>query len=329
MLVEQTPENFARQYNNGRALGRRSGKNQASLYYRTTAPPTDRTGPSLDPQWKWRTVCTAIKTERKSRYVKKWQGGMSDEILQFEIVETKKTTSERTFTALVDAQTVQRCLTDFDATAASFWFRFFGEVDFHAGNFEGLTDVTLELSLSDDARELADAASALARLSNRTAWGQHVAMLGSAKIDAIYIKCEDFRADEVFRPLQPDEAQRLESMRAAFSGMLLDGDPDAQSDLVTKIVMDLLVGEYEGDARGALATIVGVWLGDRVAELTDLEWHCVEDGETVTFCIHNPVRKISCFPFDALNKRINAREAFKPDLLAATFAEALAGGATQ
>lgn len=256
---------------------------------------------------------------------------MSDEILQFEIVETEKATSERTFTALIDALTVQRCSTDLEATAASFWFRFFGEVDFHAANFESLTDVTLTLSLAEDARDLPAAAAALTRLSNRAAWGQHVAMLGSAKIDAIYIKCENFRADEVFRPLQPDEAQRLESMRTAFSGMLLDGDPDtdAQSDLITKIVMDLLVGEYEGDARGALATIVGVWLGDRVAELTDLEWHCVEDGETVTFCIHNPVRKISCFPFDALNKRINAREAFKPDLLAATFAEALAGGATQ
>jgi hypothetical protein len=255
---------------------------------------------------------------------------MSDQNLQFEIVETEKTTSERTFTACIDTPTIEACSTDFDTTAASLWFRFFGEVNFHANKFTCRSDVTLGLSLTDEARAHEDAASALSKLSHRTAWSQHTSMLGSSKIDAIYIKCENIKPDEVFRELRAEEVKRLDSMRAAFTGMLHDGESEseARSDLVTKIVMDLLVGEFEHDARSALATVVGVWLGDRVADLAGLEWRCVEDGNAVTFCIHNPVLKISCFPFDALNKRINAREAFKPELLAVTFAEALRGKAS-
>jgi len=72
-----------------------------------------------------------------------------------------------------------------------------------------------------------------------------------------------------------------------------------------------------------MATVAGVWLGDRVAELSGLEWHCIDEKETVTYCIHNPTTKISCFPFDAINKRLNTREAFQPHLLANTFADAL------
>ena len=82
--------------------------------------------------------------------------------------------------------------------------------------------------------------------------------------------------------------------------------------------------EVRQHRRRGSPTVVGVWLGNRVASLTGLKWHCIDEGSTVTYCIHNPVRKVSCFPFDAINKRLNRQEAFQPDLLAETFADGLA-----
>jgi len=254
--------------------------------------------------------------------------GMTGCVLHFEIFESLKENDSRTYTAMIDSELLHSFQKSFDANSSSFWFRFFGEVEFHASRLDTLTDVTLHLALQDESeidRELA--ASILSRLSHRSVWRQHVAMLASPNIDAIYITSENFKVDEVPRALSEDEAKRLMMIRGAFNDMLdpSDSDDATQADLATKIVMDILIGEFEAEDHGAMATLVGVWLGDRITELTGYQWHCIDEKKSVTFCIHNPHRKISCFPFDAMNKRLNAREAFQPHLLAATFAESLSG----
>jgi len=251
---------------------------------------------------------------------------MTSDILDYKIFESAVKTDARTYTATIDFRLLQCFKDNFGANASSFWFRFFGEVDFRANRFDTLTDVTLHLVLGDDAKaDLELAASVLTRLSKRAAWGEHSAMLSSANVDAIYITCENLKPDDTPRIPSADEAERLAMIRNAFADMLdaNDADDEQRSDLATKIVMDLLIGEFDTDARGAMATVVGVWLGDRVAELTGFKWHCIDADNSVTFCIHNPKQKISCFPFDAMNKRLNSHEAFRPHLLAATFADAL------
>ncbi len=249
-----------------------------------------------------------------------------DSVLEYEIVEKITAKNATTFRANIDVQLLQRLSQSFDAGAASFWFRFFGEVNFHAQRFDGLTDVTFHIALTDEAREQRSlAAPVITRLSKREAWGDHVPLLDSPNVDAIYITSENLKADEVPRIPTKPEAERLAAIRAAFADMLdADNlDEGMQADLATRIVSDLLIGEFDSDARGAMATVVGVWVGDRVSELTGLKWHCIDEAETVSYCIHDPVRKVSCFPFDAMNKRLNAREAFQPHLLAETFAKAL------
>ena len=248
-------------------------------------------------------------------------------MIDFEIISTEVEKNSRAFTVKLDSRLLIEIDRRFDSNARSFWFRFFGEIDAIANQFECLTDITFHLALADDPDidpKLGE--SVLSRLSKRTAWGEHTNMLTSPQIDGIYISFENHTADEEFRLPTPEERERLDKIDAAFRNML-DGsgfDDDTQKDLATKIVMDLLIGEFEDDERGALATVVGVWLGNRVADMTGLQWHCVDEGNAVTYCIHNPVRKISCFPFDAINKRLNRQEAFRPDLLAETFAEGLA-----
>jgi len=245
--------------------------------------------------------------------------------IQINSTEIKKTS--RSFTVKLDSELIIEIDRNFDVSAGSFWFRFFGEVDAIANQFECLTDVTFHLALSDDLNiDRTFGEAVLSRLSKRSAWGEHTDMLTSSQIDAIYISYENLTADEEFRLPTPEERERLDTIDAAFQNMLDTSgfDDETQKDLATKIVMDLLIGEFEDNERGALATVVGVWLGNRVASLTGLKWHCIDEGSTVTYCIHNPVRKVSCFPFDAINKRLNRQEAFQPDLLAASFADGLA-----
>lgn len=249
-----------------------------------------------------------------------------DTFLDYEIVETEIDKNRYNFAANVSRKLLQQLDANFDATVSAFWFRFFGEVDMRAQRFDSLTDVTLYVALDEDAQDdRALAASIFAKMCKRAAWGAHAAELQAPNVDAIYISCENLRADETPREPSVQEAERLDQVRAAFANMVDTSElgSEAQADFATKIVTDLLLGEFEADAKGAMATVLGVWVGDRVSELTGMKWHCIDEGERVTYCVHNPARKISCFPFDALNKRLNAGEVFQPHLLAASFAEAL------
>jgi len=247
-------------------------------------------------------------------------------MIDIQIHSTEIIKNARTFTVRLDSQLLNEVDQNFDVSARSFWFRFFGEVDAIANQFEGLVDVTFHLALADDEgvdRKFGE--SVLARLSKRHAWGEHVEMLASPQINAIYITSENLSSEENVRLPTREEQDRLETMNAAFQNMLDSSgfDQALQQELATKIVMDLLIGEFKDEERGALATVIGVWLGNRVADLTGLRWHCIDESSGVTYCIHNPARKKSCFPFDAINKRLNRQEAFQPDLLAATFADGL------
>jgi len=153
---------------------------------------------------------------------------MTSDVLQYDILESLRSASERTYTARIDSALLKRIDGNFDASASSFWFRFFGEVDFYAGQFDCLTDVTLQLALADDGKadpELAD--SVLSRLAKRPAWGEHVAMLESPNVDAILIKYENTRCESAPRVPSAKENERLAIIRAAFADMLAsrcDGD---------------------------------------------------------------------------------------------------------
>ena len=248
-------------------------------------------------------------------------------MIDIQIHSTEINKTSHIYTVRLDSRLLKEVDQNFEVSAGSLWFRFFGEIDAIANQFESLVDVTFHLALADDEeidRKFGE--SVLSRLSKRAAWGEHVDMLTSPNIDAISISYENLTSEEEVRLPTTEERDRLEQIDAAFKNMLdtTGFDEEMQQDLATKIVMDLLIGEFDDDQRGALATVVGVWLGNRVADLTGLQWHCIDEGNTVTYCIHNPVRKVSCFPFDAINKRLNRQEAFKPDLLAATFADGLA-----
>jgi len=256
---------------------------------------------------------------------------MTDRAIEFQIHSTHVKKNFRIYTVSLDPDLIEKLDRNFDACSQSFWFRFFGEVDALATQFECPTDVTFHLALGDDSKEgRVRAESVLTRLSKRPAWGDHVDMLASPNIDAISISVDSLNDSDAPRLPSSEENERLKAMGTAFEQMLdANGfDQDMQQDLATKIVMDLLIGEFEQDQRGALATVVGVWLGNQVAALTGLEWHCIDENDSVTYCIHNPAQKISCFPFDAVNKRLNGQEAFQPHLLAATFADGLAAKAS-
>jgi len=163
---------------------------------------------------------------------------MTSDILQYEILESRPSANERTFTARIDSELLNRMDGDFDASASSFWFRFFGEVDFYAGQFEGLTDVTLHLALSDDGKtDLELAGSVLSRLAKRAAWGEHVAMLESSNVDAILITFENVGSESAPRIPSAEESERLAIVRAAFTDMLDASEPDDKNraDLARKI----------------------------------------------------------------------------------------------
>jgi len=257
---------------------------------------------------------------------------MTDRVLDFQITPTHVEKSSHTYSVFFDSTLVDKIDQNFDANSRSFWFRFFGEIDVLANRFEQPTDVTFHLAVAEGEKvDRKHASSVLNRLSKRAAWGKQVDMLASANIDAIYISVENLKSEEAPRLPSVEEAERLGEIQAAFAQMLDTSrfDEETQKDLATKIVMDLLIGEFGDDERGALATVVGVWLGNQVAALTGLEWHCIDENDVVTYCIHNPATKISCFPFDAINKRLNSQEAFQPHLLAATFADGLSGQARE